>query len=297
MRILHLDAGREMRGGQWQVLCLLRGLRERGHAVKLLARAGSPLLDRALSEGFDAAPLGWVDILRERADAVHAHDARSHTVAALAGAERLVVSRRVAFPIGSGVLSEWKYRRARHYIAISQCVASELTRAGIKPEAITVVYDGVPACPVTTGLADGRVVAPATADPQKGSDLASAAAALAGVSLEFSRDLAKDLRSARVLLYATRSEGLGSGVLLAMAHGVPVVASRVGGLVEAVEHGLSGLLADNTPDDLASSLRRVLENPVEAQRLGEAGRARAARCFSVGNMVENTIRVYEKVLG
>jgi len=38
MRILHVDQGRSMQGGQWQVLYLLRGLRRLGHEVKLLAR-------------------------------------------------------------------------------------------------------------------------------------------------------------------------------------------------------------------------------------------------------------------
>ena len=47
MRILHLDSGHEMRGGQWQVLRLIEGLRGAGHESLLLARAGSPLLAQA----------------------------------------------------------------------------------------------------------------------------------------------------------------------------------------------------------------------------------------------------------
>ena len=42
-----------MRGGQYQVLYLLRGLRDRGHAVRLLARRGGPLLDQAIADAID----------------------------------------------------------------------------------------------------------------------------------------------------------------------------------------------------------------------------------------------------
>ena len=51
MRILHLDAGREMRGGQWQVLRLIEGLAGAGHENLLLARRGSPLFDAAGGAG------------------------------------------------------------------------------------------------------------------------------------------------------------------------------------------------------------------------------------------------------
>ena len=51
MRILHLDAGREMRGGQWQVLRLLEGLAAAGHEV--LSRGGAPLEAQARSASLD----------------------------------------------------------------------------------------------------------------------------------------------------------------------------------------------------------------------------------------------------
>ena len=50
MKVLHLDTGREWRGGQSQVLLLIDGLRARGHACRLLAPRG-PLLERASSAG------------------------------------------------------------------------------------------------------------------------------------------------------------------------------------------------------------------------------------------------------
>ncbi len=239
-----------MRGGQWQVLYLLRGLRDRGHELKLLGRRNGELLSGASAEGLDASELNLPAFLRLRGwgDVIHAHDAASHTMASVPGRRTpLVVSRRVAFAVRTGLASRWKYRQASHYIAISQFVAEGLREAGIKSEAISVVYDGVPVGRVRETLGQGLVVAPETEDPMKGSDLAREAAELAGAGIVFSTDLSKDLDRAALFLYITRSEGLGSAALLAMAHGVPVIASRLEGLMEVVEDGKTGLLVENTP--------------------------------------------------
>jgi hypothetical protein len=296
VRILHLDSGRELRGGQWQVLYLLRGLRARGHEQKLLARGA--LLDVAKQEGFDAAPLSIARI-SNWAQVIHAHDAHSHAIAAFrrrfSRQPPLIVSRRVAFPIQSGLLSRWKYRQASHYIAISRFVAGRLMEAGIKSESISVVYDGVPLAPVHAAGTSGVVVAPATSDPMKGSDLLREAARIAGVEIVFSDDLFRDLPRAAVFVYVSRSEGLGSAALLAMAHGVPVVASRAGGLVEAVEDGVSGVLAANTPAEIGRAIVMLLDDEELRCRMGRAARERVERCFSLDSMVEGTLGVYEEV--
>src|SRR5436190_11668553 len=131
MNILHIDLGKEMRGGQYQVLLLMRALERRGHKQLLLARRGSPLLKAG------AEPLGTR--LPSGFDLIHAHDAAAHT-RALTSRLPLVVSRRVAFPVKGGMLSRWKYRRASHFIAVSQFVAGELRRAGVPEKKITVIF-------------------------------------------------------------------------------------------------------------------------------------------------------------
>ena len=287
-----------MRGGQWQVLYLLRGLRDRGQELKLLGRRGGELLSRASAEGFDASELSLPEFLEQRGwgDVIHAHDASSHTLASLPGRRTpLVVSRRVAFAIRTGLASRWKYRQASHYIAISQFVAERLREAGIKSRAISVVYDGVPQDRARETPTQGLVVAPATADPMKGSDLAREAAQLAGAGIVFSTDLSKDLERAAMFLYITRSEGLGSAALLAMAHGVPVIASRLEGLMEVVEDEKTGLLVENTPAAIGSAIHRLLDRPEDAVQMGRAGFDRAATVFSLDRMVEETIQVYEKI--
>ena len=300
MRVLQLDGGREMRGGQWQALFLLRGLPGCGVEATLLAPRGSPLAARAAREGIPVLPLAPLALFRElrRAELVHAHDARSHTLAAFAPGPPLVVSRRVAFPVKTGFVSRRKYARAAHYIAVSHYVAGRLVEAGVPAAKISVVHDGVElpgARPA--GPAGGPVVAFDSGDPMKGAALAREAAALAGIEMVFTREPARDLPAAAVFLYLTRSEGLGSAALLAMAHGVPVIASRTGGLPEAVEDEVTGLLVENSPAAIAAALARLKKDPDLAQRLGRAGRERAAARFTAELMTRQTAAVYRKVLG
>jgi glycosyltransferase involved in cell wall biosynthesis len=292
MRILHLDAGKEMRGGQWQALRLMEGLAAAGVESTLLARRGGPLFEAARQRGLRVEPLSLLRtmLLERRHDLIHAHDARSHTLGIMASTGRLVVSRRVAFP----VRSRWKYLHARRYLAVSEFVKSVLVAGGVREEDITVIYDGVPLLDAARG---SRVVAPANADdPRKGAPLAVEAATLAGVELRLSTDLERDLRDAAVMVYITHSEGLGSGALLAMSAGVPVVASNVGGLPEIIRHGENGLLVENTPQAIAAAVRQLLDNPALARRMGEAARRTVMERFTVDQMVRRTMEVYREVL-
>ena len=135
MRILHLDGGKEMRGGQWQVLRLIEGLAAAGVESTLLAREGAPLFRRRGKRAGAWSRWGWrarCSCARQH-DLLHAHDGRGHTVGAIVAPGKLVVSRRVAFP----VRSRWKYARARHYLAVSEFVKRVLRgrrRAGGKDQ-------------------------------------------------------------------------------------------------------------------------------------------------------------------
>jgi Glycosyltransferase Family 4/Glycosyl transferases group 1 len=284
VKILHLDSGREMRGGQWQVLRLHRGLIERGHESFLLARAESPLLAAARLAKLPCGVMGPLRIRSRGFDLVHAHDARSHTMGALLARAPLMVSRRVAFP----VKSRWKYRRASLFVAVSRHVAEQLMNAGMEENRIVVVYDGVP---VPAEIANGdKIIAPLTHDPQKGMALVADAAKLAGIEIGTSANLEADLPHARALVYLTHSEGLGSGILLGMAHGVTVIASRVGGIPELIEDGVNGILVANEPEAVAAALKRI--DPA----LGQNARATVLERFTEQRMVESTLAAYERVL-
>jgi hypothetical protein len=290
MRILHLDSGREMRGGQWQALRLHRGLIERGHESFLLAHEESPLLAATTKAHLPCGVLraSRLALLSHGSDLVHAHDARSHTLAALCVFRPLVVSRRVAFPVGQSAISRWKYSRPNLFIAVSRHVALQLRNGGVQHDRIEVIYDGVSVPPE---MANGNaIIAPYTLDPQKGMALTREAAKLAGIKIEISTDLAADLPRARALVYLTYSEGLGSGVLLGMAYGVTVIASRVGGIPELIADGQNGILVENKPRAVGSALHCI--DPA----LGRAARATVLDRFTEERMVKSTITAYKKVL-
>ena len=76
------------------------------------------------------------------------------------------------------------------------------------------------------------------------------------------------------------SEAFPNSVVEAMAAARPVIASRVGGVPDAVEEGVSGLLVPPGDDDaLADALQRLVNDPDERHRMGNAGRLRAERLY------------------
>ncbi|HWD99019.1 MAG TPA: glycosyltransferase family 4 protein, partial [Bryobacteraceae bacterium] len=133
------------------------------------------------------------------------------------------------------------------------------------------------------------ILVPASQDPDKGMELALAAARLANIELTVSQDLAADLPRARALVYLTRSEGLGSGVLLGMAHGVTVIASNVGGIPELITDGVNGILVSNGAEAVAGAFRRI--NP----DLGRAARRTVIESFTEERMVRKTIEAYRRL--
>jgi len=89
------------------------------------------------------------------------------------------------------------------------------------------------------------------------------------------------------------TEGLGVVLLEAMNHGTPVIASRVGGIPDIVEDGVSGLLVPpGDADALAAAIRRVLDDPALARGLGEAGRRRLREQFSWPAIVQRWLDIY-----
>lgn len=90
-----------------------------------------------------------------------------------------------------------------------------------------------------------------------------------------------------------RQESFGLLALDAMLAGRPVVVSRVGGLPEVVEDGVTGIIVPpGEPAALTVALERLIADPAFAQRLGEAGRRRAAALFGADRMAAE----YRKVL-
>ncbi len=107
------------------------------------------------------------------------------------------------------------------------------------------------------------------------------------------QDLRPLYRQAGLLALSSRGEGLPNVVLEAMAAGLPVAATAVGGVPEMVTPAQTGWLAPpGAPPALAAVLGRMLENPEQCRAMGRAARRRVVRDFSMSAMVSR----YEEVL-
>ena len=106
-------------------------------------------------------------------------------------------------------------------------------------------------------------------------------------------DIERVLAALDVFVLPSRSEGLNNTILEAMAAGLPVLATRVGGADEMVVDGATGLLVEaGAPEKLATALRRLLSDPAMAATMGRAGRARAEMDFDLARTVLKYERLY-----
>jgi glycosyltransferase involved in cell wall biosynthesis len=112
----------------------------------------------------------------------------------------------------------------------------------------------------------------------------------------FRDDFAALLPGLDVLVHPAVREGLGLAVLEAMAAGVPVVATAVGGIVDAVGDGAEGLLvAAGDGLGLVTAIERVAGDAALRQRLTTAGRSRVEREFSIAHMADRYAELYRCV--
>jgi len=110
-------------------------------------------------------------------------------------------------------------------------------------------------------------------------------------------DVGRLLHAADLFLLTSISEGIPLTVIEAMSAGLPVVATRVGGLAEIVEEGRTGLLARSGDDqELADCILRLGANPELRSAMGRSGRERARRVFSQTRMHDDYRRLYDDML-
>ncbi|HEY4100031.1 MAG TPA: glycosyltransferase family 4 protein [Gemmatimonadales bacterium] len=262
---------------------------------------------------------------------IHAHDNHAFALAdAVTRIRRrpLVVTRRVIFPIHS----PRRFRRAAAVIAISNAVRAEVARAGVLSDRIHLIPDaidpaGIPDHFEDAGDEGGPVIACVAAlEAEKGIDTLLDAAAIVRTihplvrwrivgdgseraALEAHRDrldLAglveftppraayEAFAGAALAVQPSRSEGLGSAALQALACGVPLIVSDAGGLPDTVALGGGVIVPRDAPAELARVIDELLQAPEVLARLAAEGRA-AARHFTVEQLVERTRRVYRSV--
>ena len=105
------------------------------------------------------------------------------------------------------------------------------------------------------------------------------------------------LAAADVVSLSSDAEGVPMALLEAMALGKPVVATDVGGVSEAVDHGVTGLVVPaGDPDAFADALIRLAGDRERARQMGKRAQARYRERFGVERMVDEYARVFEEVL-
>lgn len=103
-------------------------------------------------------------------------------------------------------------------------------------------------------------------------------------------DIESRLSEASMFVLPSLSEGISLTLLEAMARGLPVIATRVGGTPEVIEHGVTGLLVPvGDPNAMAKAIAEIVLNPGLGRRLGQKGRERVEQSFDVRSM----LRAYE----
>lgn len=106
------------------------------------------------------------------------------------------------------------------------------------------------------------------------------------------------MAAADVLVLPSLEEGLSNVILEAMAAGLPVVASAVGGNTELVEHGRTGLLCDPTdPHSVAAAIQRLFDDPDLRRQLGRSTREKVVRDYSMEGMVTRTMAIHDRCMG
>jgi glycosyltransferase involved in cell wall biosynthesis len=123
---------------------------------------------------------------------------------------------------------------------------------------------------------------------------------LTGVALlpGHDNDMAPWYALAYALLMPSHSEGSPNVLLEAMAAGLPVVATTVGGIPEIAAGGETALLAPpRNPQALARAIRTIVGDPAAAAALGQAGLRHAGERFSIASHYRSLIGVYERLAG
>jgi glycosyltransferase involved in cell wall biosynthesis len=110
-------------------------------------------------------------------------------------------------------------------------------------------------------------------------------------------DVPAVLAAADFSVLASQSEGMPLAAMESMACGRPVVATRVGGLGELIESGVSGvLIAPGNLEELVSALRGLVENAEQRSMLGAAANQRAVEQFSVQAMQASYEAIYRRAI-
>jgi sugar transferase (PEP-CTERM/EpsH1 system associated) len=107
------------------------------------------------------------------------------------------------------------------------------------------------------------------------------------------RDIPALLARARLFVLPSQTEGISLTLLEAMARGLPVVATQVGGTPEVIESGVTGLMVPpRDPAALAEAIARIFVDPQRGRDMGRAGRTRVENAFDIRTMTKQYEALY-----
>ncbi len=316
--IVHVDTDPGWRGGQQLLHRLALGLVQRGWPTAVACPPAGLLFQKLRAAGVStiAIPPGnrvqTARLLsRLPATLLVAHTSHAHGLCLLVPRLPLLVVRWVDAPVRSTPWSLWKYRRVGQYVACSAAVSDVLADAGVSRARISVVYGGTDVSLPASAAPDApAVLAVGARVHHKGHDVLAAAVSrlrAEGLALDVGvagtgplsfpglrylgerADIPALLAGARLFVHPSRSEGLGMAVVEAMMAGVPVLASRVGGIPEIVQQdGI--LLPPGDVDAWTHAIRAAWHQPPPTQ-----GKARVQAHFSTDAMVMGFDGVFRRM--
>lgn len=275
-------------------------------------------------------------IREKHIDILHAHSNKAHKTAAIAklfqSSIPLVVTRRNAFPTKSSPI----HRITNHFITISSAGRQALLSAGVNAGRISVIPDAVDEEQLNTATAerfgfsndDTLIVCVAAMTGEKDHEALLKAWALVIAQTPSARllligdgplrpnlesrfgeldrvhflgnqaNIGGILKGADIVTLTSNSEGLGSILCAAQWLGKPVVATRAGGIPEAVEDRKTALLCDvGDYMDLASKLLTLSGDKDLQCLLGDAAQPRARKLFSLETVIAQHVAVYSRLTG
>lgn len=187
-------------------------------------------------------------------------------------------------------------RRARGWTSGEKVIGTVGLRPVKRPDLLLEIF-----ARVSARVPEARCLFVGGADPPERQRLEAMAATLGlADQVRFAgqqEEMAPHYAAMDLYAHTSRSEGFPKAVLEAMAHGLPVVAFRVGGVPEAVTDEVTGFLAE--PDDrngMVECLSDLLSNPSRAREMGEAGRRRVEEQFSPAAMAARMMDLFDRVL-
>jgi L-malate glycosyltransferase len=162
IKVLHIDAGHEWRGGQQQAAYLLENMVNAGYSTKMMCPAGSPMQKRCLKKNLPVSGLRLKSRTRlkdarhiarlcreEKIDIIHAHCSHSLTIALLSRllyrTPKIVASRRVDFHVKKPIVGAFKYKTkwVDKIICVSDAIKNIMINDGLPAQKLVTVRSGV----------------------------------------------------------------------------------------------------------------------------------------------------------